>query len=32
MCDTDVLELHLCLFQSLLFLPGDLPCTEQELK
>ena len=34
---TEVLELHLCLVQSSLFLHGDLPCglyycTEQELK
>lgn len=35
--DTKVLELYLCLLQSLLFLHGDLPCrlcycTEQECK
>lgn len=35
--NTEVLELYLCLLQSLLFLRGDLPCrlcycTEQELK
>lgn len=34
---TEVLELHLCLVQSSLFLHGELPCglnycTEQELK